>query len=154
MVVILSGCASMNLGNKRDAITIKSDNLNEYKITLDDKRANITTNSNGMNFNVIRKKIFAKKESTNSLSKEGTTNPNMKEIGVRLVNFKAKGTTLLLSHPNYDTITINVKRTVRMDALAKDVGLGLFTFGIALVIAIFQINFIFIPLPVIYSYEK
>jgi hypothetical protein len=56
-------------------------------------------------------------------------------------DLKKENLTLNLTHPNYDTIQIQVGRTVRPKALAKDVTLGLFTLGIPVLVDLFNSDF-------------
>ena len=68
-----------------------------------------------------------------------TFNTNTKEI--RLANLKKDNLNVQLTHPNYETVNIQLKRTVRPDALAKDIGLGIFTFGIPIIVDVFKNEF-------------
>ena len=56
-------------------------------------------------------------------------------------DLKKENLTLNLTHPNYDTIQIQVVRTVRPKALAKDITLGLFTLGIPVWVDLFNSDF-------------
>ena len=47
---------------------------------------------------------------------------------------KKKYTNVLIFHPNYDTLQLQIKRTPRISALVKDIGLSLFSFGIPLIL--------------------
>lgn len=54
---------------------------------------------------------------------------------------KNKNISFLLVHQNYDTVKIEAKRVVRKKALIKDVALGVFTFGIPLIVDAFRSDF-------------
>jgi hypothetical protein len=59
----------------------------------------------------------------------------------KLENLKKDYLTVILSHPNYESQEISVKRAVRPIALAKDFGLGIFTFGIPIIVDVFKSDF-------------
>jgi hypothetical protein len=60
---------------------------------------------------------------------------------VTLESLKKNHLSLLLTHPNYDPQQIIIKRSVRPKALTKDIGLGIFTFGIPVIIDAFNSDF-------------
>jgi len=59
----------------------------------------------------------------------------------RLASFKKDNLSMVLTHPNYESVSIQVKKTIRPKALIKDVGLSVFTFGIPIVIDVFKDDF-------------
>jgi hypothetical protein len=48
---------------------------------------------------------------------------------------------IYLVNPIYDSIVLNIKRAPRTDALLKDIGLGLFTFGVPIIVDVFKSDF-------------
>jgi hypothetical protein len=60
---------------------------------------------------------------------------------VRLSKLKKKDFDFYLFNPNYDSIPIKIDRIIRPDALIKDISLGIFTFGIPLVVDVFKSDF-------------
>ncbi len=52
-----------------------------------------------------------------------------------------KTNTIQLTHPNFEPQTLTVKRTVRLNALTKDILLSPFTFGIPLIVDVFKSDF-------------
>jgi hypothetical protein len=69
----------------------------------------------------------------------GTANSGSKYVS--LEELKKKNLSFNLTHPNYEDIQVEIKRTPRPMALVKDVGLGIFTFGIPVVIDLFNSDF-------------
>ena len=57
------------------------------------------------------------------------------------IKLKKKNLSLYLVHENYDSIRVDAIRVVRKKALVKDVSLGVFTFGIPLIIDVFKSDF-------------
>lgn len=60
---------------------------------------------------------------------------------VSLEELKKKNLNFNLTHPNYENVQVEIKRTPRPKALVKDVGLGIFTFGLPVIIDIFNSDF-------------
>jgi hypothetical protein len=69
----------------------------------------------------------------------GTANSGSRYVS--LEELKKKNLNFNLTHPNYEDIQVEIKRTPRPMALVKDVGLGIFTFGIPVVIDLFNSDF-------------
>jgi hypothetical protein len=85
--------------------------------------------------NLVDFQVFSPRTSNKlSTASSGKANPVLESL-------KKDHLTLLLSHPNYDPQLIVVKRTPRAKALAKDVALGIFTFGIPIIIDVFKSDF-------------
>ena len=78
------------------------------------------------------------------VSKDKHLTKTLVRNGVALANYskiKKKTLTLYLVHENYDSIQIDARRVIRKKALIKDVSLGVFTFGIPLIIDVFKSDF-------------
>ena len=58
-----------------------------------------------------------------------------------LQTLKKNNLTVLLSHPNYDPIRLELKRSPRPIALVKDISLSIFTLGIPIIIDVFKSDF-------------
>jgi hypothetical protein len=85
--------------------------------------------------NLVDFQVFSPRTSNKlSTASSGKANPVLESL-------KKDHLTLLLSHPNYDPQLIVVKRTPRAKALAKDVALGIFTFGIPIIVDVFKSDF-------------
>ena len=67
--------------------------------------------------------------------------PTKTEFALTLPNLKKTNRRLLLYHPNYDSIFLTVKKAPRKDALIKDIGLSLVTFGLPIIIDVFNKDF-------------
>ncbi len=115
-IILLCSCASHNYSynkiRKNQTFTVISDNFND--------------------FSVVTKSASTKVEKNNNVA-------NVTHI--TLDNLKKENLKVQLSHPNYDSIQIDLKRTVRPDALAKDIGLGVFTLGIPIIVDVFKHEF-------------
>ena len=111
-VILLVSCSSYNYTNSYADRSIK--------ITADNLK----------DFQVLSAKT------TNKLTTASSGVANAK-----LENLKKDYLTLILSHPNYESQEISVKRAVRPIALAKDLGLGIFTFGIPILVDVFKSDF-------------
>ena len=121
---------------ENNRLQIDSENLNEFKISTDHENLAFTVDKGS----TLTLKKCKKNECKNN-SKNAITSTTTNKTIVNLENFKLKGTILHLSHPNYDTVHIEIKRRVRYDALAKDVGLSLITYGIPLIVDVFKSDF-------------
>jgi len=77
----------------------------------------------------------------NSKSLSTMSTASSGQLTTRLADLKKDNLKFTLSHPNYEPINIEVKRVPRTNALIKDVGLGIFTFGIPVIIDVFKSDF-------------
>ena len=60
---------------------------------------------------------------------------------VSIDKLKSKNLSLTFTNPIYDPIKVDLKRTVRPIALSKDIALGIFTFGIPIIVDVFNPDF-------------
>lgn len=100
-----------------------------YKYKSDDRKINIQSD-NLKEFEVVTVGSNIKLSKTFS----GYSPTELKDL-------KKENLSLVLVHPNYEPISIEVKRTPRPKALVKDVGLSIFTFGIPIIIDVFNDDF-------------
>lgn len=111
VIGLLSSCASYNYSSGEDRL---------IKITSD---------------NLQDFQVFSPRSSNKlSTASNGVAIPRIEKL-------KKDYLTVLLSHPNYDPQLINIKRVPRAKALAKDIGLGVFTFGIPVLVDVFNSDF-------------
>jgi hypothetical protein len=111
VISILSSCASYNYSSSEDR---------SIKITSD---------------NLPDFQVFSPRTSNKlSTASNGVARPRIEKL-------KKDYLTVLLSHPNYDPQLIYIKRVPRAKALAKDIGLGVFTFGIPVLVDVFNSDF-------------
>jgi hypothetical protein len=141
--LIIFGCASRKYHGsskwiENNSITIVSDNLNGYNIITKNKNVEFTASEGeSLQINKCKRKNCLNNES----SRSATTSDSKSSTLIFMENFKRKGVDLYLTHPNYDTIKIEIKRRVRYDALAKDISLSLITYGIPLMVDAFKSDF-------------
>jgi hypothetical protein len=132
--VLFSGCASVQYKNRgyNNFFKIYSDNCNEFKITVITDNVGFTVdkgskleitkfNKSNLNKNLVREVVTGPQ----NLSYDNSNNFVMQ-------NFKKEGVKINLTHPQYDTIQLEIKRKIRPGTLAKDIGFSLFTLGIPL----------------------
>ena len=101
---------------------------------------NYTSSSNDRSFKITSDnlpdfQVFSTK-SSNKLSTASSG-----AVNVRLESLKKDYLSVLLSHPNYDPQQVFISRTPRTKALAKDIVLGVFTFGIPIIVDVFKSDF-------------
>ena len=111
-VIVLSSCASYN-----------------YNTSGKDKQFQIKSD------NLNDYQVFFVATST----KMATSTSN--NTNATLQTLKKNNLTILLSHPNYDPIQLELKRSPRPIALIKDIGLSIFTLGIPIFIDVFKSDF-------------
>lgn len=104
-----------------------------YKYSEYDKGRDCAFNINSDN--------LAEFEVIDSNSARKLAKANSKNITVNLLGLKKNNLRVLIVHPNYDTIRIALSRSPRASALAKDISLGVFTFGIPVIIDLFKSDF-------------
>jgi hypothetical protein len=111
--ILLYSCASYNYDSSRSdkSFTIKSDNQVDFVVTS----------------------IYDGKNHGIAIGKDSKY--------VLLEELKKKNLNFNLTHPNYEDIQVEIKRAPRPTALVKDVGLGIFTFGIPVAIDLFNSDF-------------
>ena len=113
-ILILTSCSSYN-----------------YKTT--EKRNNNTIQIKSDNVNDFR--VVSEDENlTRTRVRDGSTSAYFNKL-------KKKTLTLYLVHENYDSIRVDARRVIRKKALIKDVSLGVFTFGIPVIIDVFKSDF-------------
>ena len=113
-ILILTSCSSYN-----------------YKTT--EKRNNNTIQIKSDNVNDFR--VVSEDENlTRTRVRDGSTSAYFNKL-------KKKTLTLYLVHENYDSIRVDARRVVRKKTLIKDVSLGVFTFGIPVIIDVFKSDF-------------
>jgi hypothetical protein len=139
--LIIYGCATKNYHGtskweENNRFQIYSQNLNEFKISTDNKKVAFMVYKGS---SLTIRNCKRKECSTNSST--AVTSPSSSTTTFQMENFKRKGVVLHLSHPNYDTVHVEIKRRVRYDALAKDIGLSLITYGIPLMVDGFKSDF-------------
>ena len=111
VISLLSSCASYNYSSDEDR---------SIKISSD---------------NLQDFQVFSPRTSNKlSTASNGVARPRIEKL-------KKDYLTVLLSHPNYEPQLINIKRVPRAKALAKDIGLGVFTFGIPILVDVFNSDF-------------
>jgi competence protein ComGF len=111
VIGLLSSCGSYNYSSGEDR---------SIKITSD---------------NLQDFQVFSPRSSNKlSTASNGVARPRIEKL-------KKDYLTVLLSHPNYDPQLIYIKRVPRAKALAKDIGLGVFTFGIPVLVDVFNSDF-------------
>ena len=101
-----------------------------YNYSSDDDRSIKITSDNLTDFQVFSPRTSNKL----STASNGVARPRIEKL-------KKDYLTVLLSHPNYDPQLIYIKRIPRAKALAKDIGLGVFTFGIPVLVDVFNSDF-------------
>lgn len=110
--IFLGSCASFNYENQTENRTITIKNVK------------------GVNYRITSKKSDVQIGMATSYETE-----------IELEGLAREHLTLVLSHPNYESQEISIKRIPRVKALLKDIGLGIFTFGIPLLIDCFNEDF-------------
>jgi hypothetical protein len=143
ITILFTGCASVNYKNRRqnNVFAIYSDNFNEYKISIKTEDAGFTVEK-GPRLEIT--KFNKSKQNQNTVKEVVTTKhtpPNDKSNEIVMHNFRKEGIKINLSHPYYDTIQLEIKRKIRPGALAKDIGLSLFTLGLPLLVDGFKSDF-------------
>jgi hypothetical protein len=78
-------------------------------------------------------------EYSSDQKKSEQVNSSSKEISIN--ELKKKNLSLTLTNPIYDPISIQLERTVRPIALSKDIALSIFTFGIPVIVDVFNPDF-------------
>jgi hypothetical protein len=142
-ILFIFGCASKRYQGtskwkENNTITIISDNLKGFNIVTKNKNVEFTlSKGNELIITKCKKNNCTNKESSKIIS----TSDSKLSTSILMENFKRKGVDLLLTHPNYDTVKIEVKRGVRYDALTKDIALSLITYGIPLIVDVFKSDF-------------
>lgn len=143
ITILFTGCASIQYKRRlqNNIFTIYSDNFKEYKISINTDDVGFTVEE-GPRFEITK---FNKSKQNQKMVKEVVTTkhtpPNHKSNEIVLHNFRKEGIKINLSHPYYDTIQLEIKRKIRPGALAKDIGLSLFTLGIPLIVDGFKSDF-------------
>ena len=112
IAIFLGSCASFNYENQTENRTITIKNVK------------------GVNYRITSKKSDVQIGMATSYETE-----------IELEGLAREHLTLVLSHPNYESQEISIKRIPRVKALLKDIGLGIFTFGIPLLIDCFNEDF-------------
>jgi len=100
-----------------------------YEKTADDRTIRIR-NDKGVNFDVFLKESYSRIDHASTSITD-----------VTLPDLSRKNLTLILSHQNYESQEITIKRSPRVKAVLKDIGLGMFTFGLPLIIDFFNEDF-------------
>jgi uncharacterized protein (TIGR02145 family) len=77
----------------------------------------------------------------NSKSKNNHYESNNGKATIELSSLKKSELNFYATNPIYDSIPIKIERTVRPDALTKDIALGVFTFGVPVIIDVFKSDF-------------
>ena len=114
-VILLTSCASYKYDESKER------RKNNYVTITSDNLQDYTINySSGEK----------KSEEVYSSSKE-----------INIDKLKKKNLSLTLTNPIYDPINIQLDRTVRPIALSKDIALGIFTFGIPVIVDLFNADF-------------
>jgi hypothetical protein len=85
--------------------------------------------------NLIEFEVF------DSSSAKKIAKANSQNTIVNLFDLKKQNLNILIVHPNYDSVRINLSRIPRASALTKDIALGIFTFGIPVIIDLFKSDF-------------
>lgn len=115
LIVFFSSCASYKYNGSKER------RKNNY-ITF--------TSDNLREYTVEYSSDQKKSEQVNSSSKE-----------ISIDELKKKNLSLTLTNPIYDPISIQLERTVRPIALSKDIALSIFTFGIPVIVDVFNPDF-------------
>jgi hypothetical protein len=141
--VLFSGCASVQYKNRgyNNFFGMYSDNCNEYKISVITDNVGFTVDK-GSPLEITK---FNKSQQNQNLVREVVISPlnlNYEKSNIIVMrNFKKEGLKINLTHANYDTIQLEIKRKVRPGALVKDIGFSLFTLGIPLLVDAYKSDF-------------
>lgn len=138
----LFSCASRNYyqtdkWKQNNTVTIKSENLNEFSIYIDGE--NIGTKKVDESNIVITK--YRKNNLPDDLKRLITVNSTSGFYNLTFDGFKKKDIKVSLLNKNYEKIDLTIHKRVRYDALAKDIGLSLITFGIPLIVDVIKSDF-------------
>lgn len=90
--------------------------------------------------NAINAEVAIKGSNTD-IQKNISSSTNGTTAGLVLPSLKKKNLKLLVTAPDYESVTFNLKRNIRSSALLKCLGLSLFTYGIPLLIDPFRSDF-------------
>ena len=138
----LFSCASRNYyqtdkWKQNNTITIKSENLNEFSICIDGENID-TKKVDESNIEITK---YKKNNPPDDPKRLITVNSTSGFYNLTFDGFKKKDIKVSLLNKNYEKIDLTIQKRVRYDALAKDVGLSLITYGIPLIVDVFKSDF-------------
>jgi hypothetical protein len=134
LIITLSNCASYNYTTdqkvKNNSSSIYSSNLKTFKVHVTEP--NTTLKKIDESTILIQK--LKKSELVNDRKTIEEVNTSSGSVKLILEGFKNKPVCVTIYHPDYEQIKLTLTRSVRIDALVKDIALSLITFGIPIII--------------------